>query len=67
MSLKIKCSSSLTVAPGNIGRPVAISYKMQPTPLQEEGGAANNKESSSIIQLWLKPCSTNTHRHFKEC
>lgn len=38
MSLKMRCSSSFTVAPGNIGRPVAISYRIQPTPLGEEWG-----------------------------
>lgn len=37
-SLKIRCSSSFTVAPGNMGRPVAISYRIQPTPLEEKGG-----------------------------
>jgi len=33
MSLNTRWSSSFTVAPGNMGRPVAISYMMQPTPL----------------------------------
>lgn len=33
MRRKTRCSSSLTVEPGNMGRPVDNSYKMHPTPL----------------------------------
>lgn len=61
MSLKIKWSSSFTVAPGNIGRPVAISYRMQPTPLKEEGNGANNKEPSIIRASSATLCLTSAH------
>lgn len=37
----MRCSSSLTVEPGKSGLPVAISYWMQPTPLQGAMGRAN--------------------------
>ena len=37
----MRCSSSLTVEPGKSGLPVAISYWMQPTPLQGAMGRAD--------------------------
>lgn len=33
----MRCNSSLTVEPGKRGFPVAISYRMQPTPLGKQG------------------------------
>lgn len=52
---KMKCSSSFTVAPGNIGRPVTISKSMQPTPLKKEnkGNASIGSQYVRYLTDWL--------------
>ena len=51
----MRCSSSLTVEPGKSGLPVAISYWMQPTPLQGAMGRANISLGDRVAVLRPRP------------